>query len=378
MQHDCLIINSYAGSLVLGAKAAGVPIRASYENCGYGIEAQKLNFPKLKYVDALPWPKDDLRKTIVCAHPPCAAFSNQNNNVSRRGVDTDAFECHKRIMDYSMGNHCAALTMESVPGLLKFAHVYAEYAKRYRYTHYFVYLNAATFGVPQWRPRVWVMFFREQARIILNHKPVYRVMSDIVQNEKDAQQHPKMTHLIHYFNKKFRTTKFDYEGWLNSETIGAFVNTVSQFANVEKNREAVDKITGTKGLYGVNLPRKLDPEWFAPVVLGGCFFYINNRPLTQIEYQRIVGFPDNWKWPSKMDSQFLTYLSKGVSPPVAEWITRQMLANVERTALLGPNAHVGTPGDIIDIRPNRQQAIDGIRLSKQIPLPLPKRSKVAV
>jgi site-specific DNA-cytosine methylase len=374
MSLDALIINSYAGSLVIGVKESGIPIRGSFEDCGYGIESQKLNFPKLNYVDAHPWPKQDLTNTIVLAHPPCAAFSNQNNNVERRGENTDAFKCHKDVMDYSMGNHCAALAIESVPGCLKAAATYAKYAQKYKYTHYFIYLNAATFGVPQWRPRIWVMFFRDLARLVVNHRPTYKTVGDIIQPPDEVVPNKKMLHLVEYFGKKFASKGFDYEGWRKYENVGAFVNTVSEFSNVEKTRAAVDAITGVKGLFGVNLPRKLDLNWFSPVILGGCFFFAHDRPLTQIEYQRIIGFPDSWKWPDKMQNNFLTYLSKGVSPPIAKWIAEQMVKNVEHKIDLS-NAKIGAVGEIIDIRPSRQAAIEGVRLSKQIKLPLDYQSK---
>src|SRR5207245_375435 len=112
---DVLIINSYAGSLVLGCKAAGFPIRGSYEDAAFGIEAQKLNFPELNYVDRLPWPEDDLSETVVIAHPPCAPFSIQNSG--RKGIEGDGFECHRNVMKYALENDCKALAIESVPGV---------------------------------------------------------------------------------------------------------------------------------------------------------------------------------------------------------------------------------------------------------------------
>lgn len=375
---DALIINSYAGSLVLGATAAKMPIRASFEDVGFGIEAQKLNFPKLRYVDELPWPAEDLAGSIVVSHPPCAAFSNQNNTKTRRGLETDAFKCHRQVMDYAMGNGCEGLAIESVPGAMKAAAEYAKYARKYKYTNFFVYLNSASFGVPQWRPRAWMLFFKDLGKLTLSHDPSYRCVDDIVQKPADVRLHPKMEHLVNYFQKKFRPAGFDYEGWLRYENVGGFFATVSEFCNVENCRPEIDRVTGVKGLYGANLPRKLDPMWFSPVIMAGSFFTVHGRPLTQIEYQRVMGYPDTWKWPASMDREFLKYLSKGVCPPVAEWITRQMRENIERTTVLRKVNRTVAPGETADIRPSRQEAVDGIRLAHQLPLPISRRGKSAV
>lgn len=366
---DTLIINSYAGSLVLGARDAGANIIGSFEDSGFGIEAQKLNFPKLKYVDRLPWPKQDLSKAIVISHPPCAAFSNQNNSMARKGLATDAFKCHRNVMDYALGNRCAGLAIESVPGLLKYASIYQDYAKKNRYFVYFVYLNSATFGVPQWRPRVWVLFFRDVGKLVIGQRRDYKTIQDILEPESEVMVHPVMRRLLDYFGKKFRSAGFDFDAFMKYENTGSFVPAVAEFLGIENDRKAVDARTGTSGLFGVRLPRKLKLDWFSPVVLDGSFFFANGRPLTIIEYQRIVGFPDNFKWPQSMALKFLVYLSKGVSPPVARWIVDTMTANIAHTARLDqPNLHIGTPGDILDIRPNEAEAREGIIKSRNLNL----------
>lgn len=383
---DALIINSYAGSLVLGAKSAGLKIRGSYEDCGFGLPIQKLNFPELKYVEQLPWPKDNLGGTIVIAHPPCAAFSNQNNSPSRKGLDTDAFKCHRDVMDYALGNRCAALAIESVPGALKAQAEYGKYARKYKYTHYFVYLNSASFGVPQWRPRVWMLFLRDLPRLVVNPPWEWKTVGDILQTPAEYEEalasgiEPNVMtkKLLDYFGKKFKGAGFDFEGFLKYENIGSFVPAVAEYLNLEKTREAIDQATGTSGLFGVRLPRKMDLNWFSPVVLDDSFFFAGGRPMTQIEYQRIMGFPDDFKWPENLARKFTMYLSKGVAPPVASWIAKTLVMNCERTVSLSPaRTQVGAPGEVLDIRPSTEQAKEAVNHSRTRPLPFAGKFKRA-
>jgi site-specific DNA-cytosine methylase len=347
MEVDCLIINSYAGSLVLGAKAAGIPIRGSMEDSGYGIAGQRLNFPDLKFVDRTPWPADDLSNTIVIAHPPCSAFSNMNIVKEKRGTGTDAFECHRRVLDYALGQKCVALAIESVPGALEAAgSEYASYAEKYGYGHCFVLLNAVSFAVPQWRPRFWALFFREKKQsYAFSFAPTYRNVQSIL-NGEEATDPVTLKH-VSYLKKKYDAAGFDFGAMMRSETQGGFDKIAKDYLQ-NKDSEVVKSMTGTLGLYRAGLPRKLDPTLWAPVVLGFSLWYVHDRPLNRIEYQRIMGFPDDYRWNSKMEKDFLTYLSKGVCPPVAEWVIKQLRYQGDFAAYGVAN------GGVLDLQPQKK------------------------
>lgn len=345
---DCLIINSYAGSLVLGAKAAGIPIRRSMEDSGYGIAGQRLNFPDLTFIDDRAfWPKDDLRDTVVIAHPPCAAFSNMNLVKEKRGLETDAFSCHRRVLDYALGQNCSALAIESVPGALEAAgQAYADYAKRYSYGHCFVLLNAISFGVPQWRPRFWALFFRDRRTpFSFNFTPTYRNVQSILEGSYPTDR-TILKHLEYHANKFKRGENFDFEAMMKSEIIGGFDSMAKKYLGVDDSEEEKRR-TGTQGLYRAGLPRKLDPTLWAPVILGFSMWYVDDRPLNRIEYQRIMGFPDDYQWPEKMKKDFLTYLSKGICPPVGTWIINQM-TNWEE------GNYSVADGGVLDLQPQKK------------------------
>src|SRR5262245_39403415 len=123
-----LIVNTYAGSLLLGAdRIPGARIIGSYEDSGFGSWCTKTNQnlftqlePEFRFIDDYAaWPDQDLSDVNLIAHPPCAAFSNQNRSKTKRGVNTDAFACTEKVLRYGMTNNAASISIESVMGALK-------------------------------------------------------------------------------------------------------------------------------------------------------------------------------------------------------------------------------------------------------------------
>jgi site-specific DNA-cytosine methylase len=364
---DCLIINSYAGSLVLGAKAAGIPIRRSMEDSGYGIDGQRLNWPELSYVPKTPWPKDDLTNTIVIAHPPCSAFSNMNLTKEKRGTSTDAFDCHRRVLDYALSQQCHSLAIESVTGALAAAgEEYATFADRYGYGHCFVLLNAVSFGVPQWRPRFWALFFREKREsYTFGFSPRYVPLQSTL-NGEEATDTPTVKH-GRYMERKFAAAGFNYQEMMKGDYQGGFDKIARAYLRdqgKEAEGEAVKVLTGTMGMYRAGLPRKLDPTLWAPVILGFSYWCVHDRALNRVEYQRIMGFPDDYRWNVKMEKDFLTYLSKGVCPPVATWVLQQFMEQ-HRVATTPGNHLLGNQlvanGGTLDLQPQKKEVEDVLR-----------------
>ena len=91
------------------------------------------------------------------------------------------------------------------------------------------------------------------------------------------------------------------------------------------------------------------------MLMNGCSWLWNGRPLTVEEYFIIMGFPTDYKMPHSYFSsgKYKMYLSKGVCPQVAQWILEQC-----RFRWTGPNEHdvVARPNDITDLRPASSRA----------------------
>jgi site-specific DNA-cytosine methylase len=373
-----LIINSYAGSLVLGAKAAGCEIVGSYEDAAFGIEAQKLNFPELDYVDRLPWPERNLKGVTVIAHPPCAAFSVQNcsnyaihGKREYMGTGTDAFACHAAVMDYSLGAGCDALAIESVPGVMKVANTYSEYAKKYGYSHYFLRLNSVGFGVPQWRPRVWIVFSKTRL-LDIEYRPVYRPLKNFLLTEGT---------LVGYGNARRVVKKLKEAGVTDDTLREIFEGThgLGSVLQIGKRVLGLDEFEvkekwNLHGQFTSKMPRMINQEEWAPTILGDSTWFVNGRPLFMEEFCAIMGFPTDYQWPRSYEPRL--YLSKGVCPPVATWILKQIEMNLAKNK---PEFELGTsyrrcqPGELLDLCPKKQEVEDA--LAGRVPAS-PKQPKV--
>lgn len=352
MTPDVLIINSYAGSLVLAATQLGLKVRGSYEDAGFGLRTQRLNFPGLRYVEKLPWPDDDLSGTIVIAHPPCAAFSHQNNSndMSRRGAGTEAFACTKRVMEYALSHGCQALAIESVCGALEGGRqAHDEAASKYGYQVFRILQNAVTFGVPQWRPRFWVVF--SNGHLALTYQPqVVRLSAALLPTGTPIPE-PSM------FWKRAAA-----KGWPRERVLAELLNgdVFGRTLEVAVEKLRVDEAGAVAALdlrgFRCAHPRVLNPEEVATTLMQDSWWVVLGRVMYQEEYCQVMGFPADYKFHQGDAKQFRMYLSKGVCPPVAKWL----LANLTGLAK-GEVTHTILPGYTLDLRPKRGELFHGDR-----------------
>lgn len=324
---DVLIINSYAGSLTIAASQLGLKIRGSYEDTGWGLPVQRANFPDLKYVERPPWPEQDLKNTVVIAHPPCAAFSNQA--PGRKGIQADSFKCHRMVMHYAMKNNCNSLAIESVPGILSGASdVQKGYAKKFGYNVFWLKQNAVTFGVPQWRPRVWTVFSRKPY-VSFSHNITIRTVSDILQSHGTRLEiNSGIKGALRCLKEAGYSEKQVYADILSGEHTGSLLQIGKKLLGIDDpgpNHCEVRKAWHLKGRFGVKLPRVLNPEQFATTILHDSSFFVFGRELYKEEYLALMGFPTDYKFPDNTIREFRKYLSKGVCPPVAKWILQGLI-----------------------------------------------------
>lgn len=328
---NCLIINSYAGSLVIAAQNHGIPILGSYEDQGYGIDIQKMNFPNLDYIENYKdWPKQNLSETIVLAHPPCAAFSAQASTARKRGLDSDKFTPTKLVMKYSMENNCIALAIESVIGAKEGARkVHDKFAKKYGYNVYRIVQNSIGFGLPQWRQRFWVIFIKKEATkedtMHLIYRANFKNIQSVIGKFKLDESTTTVTKKQADFWKKqvaeFRKLKMstkEIRTLLNPKSIeqsGTLPKLISKKFGITFDMAKKHCI----GTFTTTMMRILHPDSFATTLLYDSTWVVNNRHLTVEEYCDIMGFPRTYKF-GKYTERFREFLSRGVCPPVAGWI----------------------------------------------------------
>lgn len=385
-----LIINTYAGSLLLGAdKVDGAEIIGSYEDVGFGAEITKANrarFTRLAdgftFIDKRKdWPEQDLTDAVILAHPPCAAFSQQNTSAAKRGINTDAFECTRVVLKYGMMNGAAAIAIESVPGALRGAwDVYDHMAEAGGYHVYRILKNSILFGVPQYRDRFWAVLVRK----------------DIAQPEMKWVCSPRFTHVKNTINHLMPGTQFENL----QRTLDRFINQLGEgpcpcgashgFDLEEVRQVGLRQIDGfqrmgfakliTPRFFPTDEPRTvcrkhvspftsaqpsvLAPWGFVPVLLGSSLWVYCGKPVPAEGYKALMGFPVDYVFPPSSHGM-RTMLSKGVCPPVATWILDNIFNHLgvqhQRTEFTRENAGYVisiTPGQVASFKPSRKLILE--------------------
>lgn len=356
---NILIINTYGGSLLLGAKAAKANIVAVMEDVAFGSDLQALNFPSIpRYEKRADWPdkfSTAWRDIDVVAHPPCSAFSvlNMQNAASTRGMDTSAFACHRAVIDYALGHKARSLTIESVTPAYGIAHeTYEENAAKYGYGVTYIMINSVSCGVPQWRERVWIVYHRlsKRAAFHVSMQPKYVLLKSIINPDGTTEN-------LFGIDGQRKRAWDKIRPLIKPSWPTGYIHLVLEKVYNLQRVPRLEAVTQKFGLskYIDNSPRLVDVNGFSSVILSSSVLCDGPRPLTVEEYCAIMGFPRNYKW-GRQIKKFRMYLSKGVCPPVATWIMKMVDKNA--SGWTGPFTHEESDfGGVIDLRIKKQEAL---------------------
>lgn len=357
-----LCLNTYAGSLLLGARSHGADIIGTYEDVGFGSDIQAANFPDVPRLERYDdWPKQDLHDVCVLAHPPCSAFSVQNTSPSARGTDSKAFSCTKKVLDYAMRNGAAAIAVESVMGALQGAwHVHDEYAKKHGYHLYRVLQVGAMFR-PQWRERFWAIFIKKDVareRLSLTLKPSWMTVREAVDGHEDGPAPGNLDKLLTELRERFINevgcTPIDMDYFFNEQdpphrTIGIMrLFQERMFPEDDLWTVSRDYI----GTFSSGAMCYLNPNGLSPTILGSTWLYYRGRNLSETGYKLLMGFPSDYVFPGGTRRQMRMFLSKGVIPQVAAWVYSQIESHLNGWPDgLAPGYHIEIdPGQLADFR----------------------------
>lgn len=342
-----LVINSYAGSLTIGASDLGCDIIGSYEDHAFGIEIQKNNFPHLEFRDyRKDWPDRDLSEVFVIAHPPCSAFSVQNTSPTARGINSNAFACTKVVLEYAMKNNAVAIAIESVMGALGGAwQQHQKYADENDYHLYRILENGCMFGA-QWRERFWAVWVKKGAvtdpTFNIRLTPRFQTVGDVV--DEVAEEGPTTGNCDSLLEKqKLRLIEeagctpaemarlFDRHPVYKQtqpEALGTVLWKEKFKAQGMSKWECFQKFIGG---FASGTMCYIYPESYTPVLMGGSWWYYNGRNLSENGYKLLAGFPEDYDFETDRrgtTTQMRMYLSKGVMPPIAKWIAREITAHL--------------------------------------------------
>lgn len=350
---DVLAINTYAGSLLVAARSAGLEIRGSYEDVGYGSDIQRRNFPDVQVVANLrDWPEDDLSNTIVIGHPPCAPFSNHAVVAHQKsekpvGVDSKAFECTKRLLEYAAGNGAAVICIESVQKALeKTREFHDDFAAKHGYIPFRLLVNSRDFGVPQERRRFWIVFFKadrapEEWSLRFERKPA--VVGDILLPPETRGPGVEQGALMLAQTVKALVSAFGKdrarEVMLGKHGFGRIVDIVARPPFEMAREDFLDNHFGARR-WSSCMPIITDPLGVTLVLLGDSVFVVDGRTLSRAEHRLLTGFPADY-WIPVNGHNF--YLSRGVCPPVAEWLLGEIVNALTDGAVVdgAPVCHAG-------------------------------------
>jgi len=385
-KNPVLIINSYAGSLTIAAHQERHPVIGSYEDASYGLEIQRANFPKLDYRSTVEeWPqRQDLRDVLVIAHPPCSAFSRQNITKAARGCDAAKFQQTVRVINYALGNRCAALAVESVPGALEGARdCHNDLAASHGYTAHRVLQNATAFGVPQHRPRFWCVFLprgRHQGLWLPSLTASRVTLRDIRMDRGTPFAHDETRYeRQRRYLARAVDARFARRLLAGELGHGSIVRELqrelarrgrpapayqSRSGNVheEGSRCATARAwccsehANSTTTFLCRVLRVVDPDDVAGVVLAYAWWAWPQmgsapaRSFYQEEYMAVMGFPAAYDFSAVRPRLVRTFLSRGVCPPVARWVLRAMQQTVTSGRRGGARGTLCPAGATVDFR----------------------------
>lgn len=187
---------SGAGGSSHGARDAGIEIVAVIDLWELAGETHKANFPETEFIhsrlediDLSALVKKIGKIDLIIASPECTSHSPAKGNKPRCEQSKDtAFQ----VVRFAKAFKCRWLVVENVVGMKRWSR-YPEFKKALTELGYHVreqVLNAATFGVPQSRRRLFLLADRKQnPQAVKSRKRALRKASEIV----DLNGHYKWT-----------------------------------------------------------------------------------------------------------------------------------------------------------------------------------------
>jgi DNA (cytosine-5)-methyltransferase 1 len=174
-----------AGGMSTGFKQAGFDIIAAIDNDGHAVRTFETNHPDVQHVLRRSLERNDLNPReleetiglstidLLIGGPPCQGFSLASMNPNAKATfgpnkhkRDSRNSLYRRFFDYIEHFKPSVFVMENVPTLRRKTNGYYEtqiekLAKKLEYGVSFWKLNAADYGVPQTRTRLFVIGFTD-------------------------------------------------------------------------------------------------------------------------------------------------------------------------------------------------------------------------
>jgi DNA (cytosine-5)-methyltransferase 1 len=343
MTHGVAIsLFSGAGGLDLGVEAAGWEVRAAVERNPDAAATMEKNFGALASpvisADILDVPTIEIlraaglgpreRPDLLVGGPPCTPFSKSGFHLEwkRAGLDPDAslLQAYTRVLAEAkprafMLENVYALTYNNRASRPAFNRLFSE-IEQAGYDATWKVLNAADYGVPQSRPRLFVIGVRKGQPLPLHPEPTHGGMWE--RRSTGAIERPHIS-----CREAFSGLLCDSEP--GDSVGGQFGHLLSEippggnYLHYTSERGHPDPLFVWRSRFWSFL-LKLDPNKPSPTIQAqpGPYvgpFHWENRRLRVGETKRLFGFPDSFSLVGSRAS-VQAQLGNSVPPPLARQV----------------------------------------------------------
>ena len=342
-----------AGGLSLGLQSAGFNVVGAFDSWAPAVRSYRQNFRdhpcfmenvaelSAKRLSQLGLPSE---VDLVAGGPPCQGFS-----IQRIGDDKDVRnDLVLEFLRVAAALHTKSFLMENVTGLLGargriVLNRFEELAEELGYGVRTMVLNAADFGLPQLRRRVFVVGMRHDVsgdfafpeRCVFQHKTVAEALAGLPPPaEKRCAEPADPLHVV---------TPLSPLNRLRIEAVppgGGFEDLPLELrANCHK--AGAERI-GHRAVYGRLHPDKpagTITAMFDSFTRGRFGHPIEHRNLTLREGARLQGFPDDYVF-SGSKREITKQIGNAIPPPMAEAVAKSLRVTLQKSAFFSDGISV--------------------------------------
>ncbi len=302
----------FAGGFTAGMKAAGFRVICHLEDGKFGVETSRLNHPEvLVYQEPSSWPTARLKASgveVVYCNPPCSPWSTAGivkGQTFEQQVDWRTHEkshCVTRCFSLLRLLRPRVWCFESVRQVHSKAgemldQMVAE-AASLGYAATDLFTEAWRHGVPQHRKRYFLVLHSVEIDWTMPDLPTPTVYEALA--------------------------RCDYDGDSCGRVPGAIQEVISEIRQGENARKTWERL-GSHGKQPAFIYDRMAGDRPSYTLLGSCnkLHPDEDRMLSVNETKVLCGFPPDYRMAGGVNDRY-AQLGKGVCPPVAEWLGKNI------------------------------------------------------
>lgn len=314
----------FAGGFTLGVRQH-FKVLAHLEDGQFGAETARQNLKIPVHDDPATWPLHEFDNVdFLYANPPCAPWSSAGQRIDRPHWSVDPRTgCWRRTAELVWQLRPIVAAIESVrPIYTKGRELISQIAaegRRQGYRAIAVLEDAQDCGIPQRRPRFVLVLTRCIYRASPTGYDDPPTVSEILREVKRLRL-PSERHRKTQLAPSIKNVLPTLEQGINGQRAHKLL-----FPNAAKDGRG--KIPGRPSF----LTCRLHPRETAPAKTGGCHWVhpTEDRYVSVAETAALCGFPPDYTFVEKHGDAY-NQLSKGVLPPVAEHLAKDVAATIRR------------------------------------------------